>query len=117
MPAINAELRDPIRAALRECRTLLATLLYTADTIRARTENRDAQIDLGVIQKLGGNMEITLHELDQLIAELLTDGSEALPVDPALDAAMDALRFYASKAGGDRAKKALALIEAMGDAE
>jgi hypothetical protein len=116
MPA--TELRDPIKAALRECRTLLATLLYTADTIRARTENRDAQIDLGVIQKLGGNMEITLRELDQLIAELLTDGSsEALPADPALDAAMDALRFYASRAGGDRAKKALAVIEAMGDAE
>jgi hypothetical protein len=113
MPATNAELRDPIKAALRECRTLSAALAHIADSIRARTDDRDAQIDLGVIQKLGGNLESALGELDDLICELLADGSEALPVDPALDAALDALRFYAGKTGGDRAKKALAVIEAM----
>jgi hypothetical protein len=86
MPATDAELRGPIEALLRRCRTLSATLIYTADTIRARTDNRDAQIDVGVIQELGGNLEIALEDLEKLIAELLEDCPDALPiVEKALD--------------------------------
>jgi hypothetical protein len=98
MPATNAELRDPIKAALRECRTLSAALAHIADSIRARTDDRDAQIDLGVIQKLGGNLESALGELDDLIRELLEDTPEALPiVEKALDFYRDPQNYKARR--------------------
>ena len=88
MPVSSAELRGPITDSLRECRTVAATLAYVADSIRARTEGRNEQIDLGVVQRLGADLERALGELEVLIEELLGDCPDELPI------VVRALDFY-----------------------
>lgn len=92
MSVSSAELRGPIETALRQCQTLAAALSHVADSIRARTEDRNEQIDLGVIQRLGGDLECALGELEGLIGEMLGDGCQDSPEDlPIVSRALD---FY-----------------------
>ena len=104
MPILTAELRDPIRASLRECLTLSAALAHTADSIRARTEDRNAQIDLGVLQRLGGDLEMALSNLSELIDELLRETPESLPVIE------KALAFYGDAANYQTRRGSVAVV-------
>ena len=97
---MTPELSDPIRASLRESRTLAAALAHTADSIRARTEDRDAQIDLGVLQRLGGDLETALGNLAQLVDEALRSediDSERSERNAMLRRAGECLDFYAAR--------------------
>lgn len=118
MPVSSAELRGPIETVLRRCRTVAATLGYVADTIRARTPDRDEQIDLGVLQHLGSELERGLAELEGLIEEMLGGNPEELPiVIKALDFYKDP-RSYQNRRGttpvmADAGTLAIAAVRAM----
>lgn len=119
MTAISKDLRIDIREAASEAVIFVESIAMGLEMVLAKSTERDVKVRVSALALFVGQAAKVTAELARLIDDLNTEVETADEdeTDPALGAAMDALRFYAAKPGGDRAKKALAIIEAAGDAE
>lgn len=119
MTAISKDLRIDIREAVSEAVVFIESVAMGLEMVLVKSTERDVKIRVGALSHFVTQAAKVVDELSSKIDELNAEveNGEEKETDPVLDAALDALRFYAVKTGGDRAKRALAAIEAMGGAE
>jgi hypothetical protein len=119
MTAISKDLRIDIREAVSEAVVFIESVAMGLEMVLVKSTERDVKIRVGALSHFVTQAAKVVDELASKIDELNAEveNGEEDDTDPALGAAMDALRFYAGRAGGERAKKALAVIQARGDAE
>ena len=119
MPNIANTLRIDIRDAVTQCLSWMEAVKLALETIKARAENRSAQIDLGALGKFIVEADGALHELDDLIAGLLDqdvslDNGKAAEIDAEHEATLRVLERYADP-GFYRETKRKPVSEVMAD--